>query len=226
MRVALYAISVIVCQQRRDLPDCYNGVVSDTNTEPRPGLRDITRDAVRARIAAVAVARFDADGFEHVTVEQVAAEAGISARSFHRYFPAKEDAVIGDPRRHRAALANAFRARPTDEPVWTALREAFAEMLDRGGDDPETGRRSVRVMTSTPSLRARNLEKHQAWAEVLTPLVVERIDGAGRELRARTIVQASLACFDVAITTWATEAEDDVVGLLRRAFDVLDVPRT
>ncbi|ROS74912.1 TetR family transcriptional regulator [Curtobacterium sp. PhB130] len=202
--------------------------MSDTSTEPRPGLRDITRDAVRARIAAVAIARFDADGFERVTVEQIAAEAGISARSFHRYFPAKEDAVIGDPARHRGALAEAFRARPSDEPVWTALREAFVQMVARGGEDSETGRRSVRVMTSAPSLRARNLEKHQAWADVLTPLVARRIDGTDDDLdlRARTIVQAALGCFDVAITTWATEADDDVVGILRRAFDVLDVRRS
>ena len=193
-------------------------------TAGRPGLRDITRDAVRARIAAVAIARFDADGFDRVTVEQVAAEAGISARSFHRYFPAKEDAVIGDPARHSDVLAAAFGDRAPDEPVWTALREAFATMLLRGdGGDPDTARRSVRVMTSTPSLRARNLEKHHAWAEVLTPLVAARLGGADVDLRARTVVQAALGCFDVSITMWATGDDGDVTGVLRRSFDVLDV---
>jgi len=196
--------------------------VSDT----RSGLRDITRDAVRARIAAVALERFDADGFENVTVEQVAAAVGISARSFHRYFPAKEDAVIGDPARHREALADAFRARAGTEPAWSALREAFAEMLERGStDDPETGRRSVRVMTSTASLRARNLEKHQAWADVLTPLVAEHLRGPGTDLRARVLVQAALGCFDVAITTWATGDDADAAGILRRAFDVIEPAR-
>lgn len=194
----------------------YDRPVSDVRT----GLRDITRDAVRARIAAVALERFDTDGFENVTVEQVAAEVGISARSFHRYFPAKEDAVIGDPARHRDALAEAFRSRSTTQPVWPALREAFAEMLERGStDDPETGRRSVRVMTSTASLRARNLEKHQAWADVLTPLVVEQLHGPDAELRARVLVQAALGCFDVAITTWATGDDPDAAAILRSAFD-------
>jgi AcrR family transcriptional regulator len=198
--------------------------MSETTAGTRPGLRDITRDAVRARIAAVAIARFDADGFDRVTVEQVAAEAGISARSFHRYFPAKEDAVIGDPARHSDVLAAAFRDRPTDEPVWSALREAFATMLLRGdGGDPVTARRSVRVMTSTPSLRARNLEKHHAWAEVLVPLVARRLGGTDVDLRARTVVQAALGCFDVSITAWATGDDGDVTGILRRSFDVLDV---
>jgi AcrR family transcriptional regulator len=193
-----------------------------TEAVAKPALRDIARDAVRARIAEVAIARFDADGFDQVTVEQIAAEVGISARSFHRYFPAKEDAVIGDPRRHREALATAFRSRRADEPVWTALREAFADLVsDSGGEDTETARRSIRVMTSTASLRARNLEKHHAWAEALTPLVAERLAGRDVDLRARTLVQAALGCFDVAIAAWAVGEEPDAVPTLRRTFDVI-----
>ncbi|MFL0360741.1 acyl-CoA-like ligand-binding transcription factor [Curtobacterium flaccumfaciens] len=193
-----------------------------TKSVAKPGLRDIARDAVRARVAEVAIARFDADGFDQVTVEQIAAEVGISARSFHRYFPAKEDTVIGDPGRHREALATAFRSRPADEPVWTALREAFADLVsDSGGEDTETARRSIRVMTSTASLRARNLEKHHAWAEVLTPLVTERLGGPDVDLRARTLVQAALGCFDVAIAAWAVGDEPDAVRTLRRTFDVI-----
>lgn len=199
----------------------YDAVVGETSA--RTGLRDITREAVRARIAAVAVARFDRDGFDAVTVEQIAAEVGISARSFHRYFPAKEDAVIGDPLRHRGALAEALRERPGDEPAWTALREAFVDMMVRADEDPESGRRSVRVMMSTPSLRARNLEKHLAWADVLTPILTERLragDPDGAELGAAVLVQAALGCFDVAIATWSV-TDEDAPALLRRTFDTL-----
>ena len=197
--------------------------MSVTDTSAAPGLRDITREAVRTRIAEVAIARFDAEGFENVTVEQIAAEVGISARSFHRYFPAKEDAVIGDVARHRDAVAAAFRDQPADVPVWTALRGAFAEMVRRGADDPETARRSVRVMTSTASLRARNLETHLSWAEALTPLVTERVGGTVRdpELHAHTLVQAALGCFDVAIATWSTGDDPDALAILLRTFDVL-----
>lgn len=195
--------------------------MSETTT--RGGLRDITREAVRARIAAVAVARFDEDGFDAVTVEQLAAEVGISARSFHRYFASKEDAVIGDPGRHRGALAAAFADRPADEAVWTSLREAFVDMMLRADEDPEPGRRSVRVMLSTPSLRARNLEKHLAWADTLTPLVAERLRSSGGsdpDLAAAALVQAALGCFDVAIGRWAT-TDQDAPSVLRQAFDVL-----
>lgn len=192
----------------------------------RTGVRDVAREAVRARVAAVAVGLFHDNGFDEVTVEQIAAEVGISARSFHRYFPAKEDTVVGDPKQHRDDLAAALEGRPSDEAEWTALREAFAEMLDRGArsSDTEVGRRAARLITSTPSLRARNLEKHQVWAEALVPLVERRLgSGAGSRFRAEALVQAALGCFDVAIGAWAAQdgPGEDPADLLRRAFDTV-----
>jgi len=105
--------------------------------------------------------------------------------------------------------------------VWESLREAFAGMMVRADEDVEYGRRSVRVMMSTPSLRARNLEKHLAWAEVLTPLVAARLAASDdAELRAAVLVQASLGCFDVAITRWSV-TDEPATALLRRTFDTL-----
>ncbi|WP_207226317.1 hypothetical protein [Microterricola gilva] len=68
-------------------------------------------------------------------------------------------------------------------------------------------------------MRARNLEKHLLWAQLLTPLVVERLDGPHRPLRAEALVQASLACFDLALASWAqSETAADPARLLRAAF--------
>lgn len=80
----------------------------------------------------------------------------------------------------------------------------------------------MRVLGSTPALRARNLEKHLLWAELLTPLVTARLEGDNRELRAETLVQASLACFDIAMNTWArTDSGQTPADYLRQAFDTL-----
>lgn len=50
---------------------------------------------MRAEIAAVAVRLFQEQGFEKTTVDQIAAEAGLSRTSFFRYFATKEDVVLG-----------------------------------------------------------------------------------------------------------------------------------
>ncbi|WP_345342412.1 TetR family transcriptional regulator [Rhodococcus olei] len=187
-----------------------------------PGLRGITREAVRTRIAEVAIDLFAEQGFDAVTVEQIAAEVGISARSFHRYFPAKEDAVIGDLAPWGEFVRDAFAARPADEPVWDSLRSTFEALLAQPSRDEQRSKRTMRVLTSTASLRARNLEKHLLWARLLTPLAQERLTGDLAALRAQTLVQAALVCFDIALTTWAEPDETtDAVELLRQSFATL-----
>ncbi|MFE7504233.1 TetR family transcriptional regulator [Promicromonospora sp. NPDC057488] len=200
---------------------------STTSSGPSSGqtLREISRDAVRARITEIALELFAERGFEQVTVEQIAAEAGMSARTFHRYFPAKEDVVIGDPARGGEFVRDVLAGRPQDEPVWDSLRIAFDTLVTqaphRGGDD-ERGKRAMRVLVSAASLRARSLEKHLLWARMLTPLVATRLPDDDTAFRAEIIVQSALACFDVALTVWAN-AEDSTTAseLLERSFATL-----
>ena len=134
--------------------------MGSSSTPATSGLRDITRDAVRTRISEVAVDLFAEHGFDSVTVEQIAAAVGISARSFHRYFPAKEDAVIGDLTRWGEFLRDVLASRPADEPVLVSLRISFESLLSQPNKDEQRSKRTMRVLTSTASLRARNLEKH------------------------------------------------------------------
>ncbi len=177
---------------------------------------------MRTRISQVAIDLFDEHGFEAVTVEQVAAAAGISARSFHRYFPAKEDAVIGDLAPWGEFVRDAFAARPVDEPVWASLQASFEALVEHPNRDEQRGKRTMRVLASTASLRARNLEKHLLWARMLTPVVQDRLAGDHQELRAQTLVQAALACFEVAMNAWAeSDRSPDATDLLRNSFATL-----
>lgn len=184
-------------------------------------MRAITRYAVRARISEVAIDLFASRGFDNVTVEQVAEAVGMSARSVHRYFLAKEDLVIGEPEAYGMFIRDALAARPADESVWTSLRLAYEALLAQGAHD-ERARASMRLLSSTPALRARNLEKHMMWAELLTPLVVSRLPGGG-EVAAETVVQASLVCFDIAMNAWAVSHDpaDTPEDLMRQNFTTL-----
>lgn len=167
---------------------------------PRRGLRQRTRDAVRAQIADVALVMFDEQGFDETTVDQIAAEVDISPRSFFRYFATKEDVVLGDPMVYgepvRERLAQALESLP----VWEALRSAFQTIVELTDSNPEWALRATRVMISTPSLRARNTEKHLAWMGILLPLVADALGGAEeeRQYRARAITLCAMTCLDVA----------------------------
>lgn len=196
------------------------------STAPRPQtLRQMTRDAVRARIADTAVDLFAEHGFDGVTVDQIAAAVGISTRSFNRYFPTKEDAVMGDAALWGELVRHAFVARSADEPAWVSLGAAYDHMLAVSEADEARQKKTMRVLLSTPTLRARNLEKHLAWARMLVPLVAERMSGDDADVRADAIVQASLACFDVALITWARPEETRPArAILAVALDAAFVP--
>lgn len=196
-----------------------------STTSSGPSLREISRDAVRARITEIALDLFAEHGFDQVTVDQIAAAAGMSGRTFHRYFPAKEDVVVGEPEQWGEFVRDAFEARPADEPVWDSLLasfEAFVDLLAQNGR-VQRGKFAMRVLVSTASLRARNHEKHQLWGRMLVPLVATRLaDDGDTALRAEIIVQAALACLDVAFTTWANVDDDTTISvLLERSFGML-----
>ncbi len=196
--------------------------MADTPTPRNPTLRQMTRDAVRARIADTAIDLFAEHGFDQVTVDQIASTVGISTRSFNRYFSTKEDAVMGDGLLWGGFVRDALAARPADEPVWSSLCAAYDSMLTTSDAQRDRQKLAMRVLNSAPTLRARNLEKHLAWAQMLTPIVASRLNGSDADVRAEAIVQASLACFDVALVTWARVDEDRSPStILRLVFDTL-----
>ncbi|PXX05833.1 TetR family transcriptional regulator [Mycolicibacterium moriokaense] len=97
-------------------------------------------------------------GLENVTREDIANRAGVSLRTFNNYFTGKYEAVaFRQVDRTRQSLA-AFRERPSDEPLWTAITEAMLQPLEaEGAADirPTPGELAVvRELLSARDLRA------------------------------------------------------------------------
>jgi AcrR family transcriptional regulator len=198
--------------------------MTNTGIESKAGLREMTRASVRDQIAGHALRLFDERGFDNTTIGDIAAALGISQRSFFRYFPAKEDVVVGDPKPFGALVVDAAGSRPADEPVWAVLRHAFSPVESAASTDPVLGLRTMRVMMSTASLRARNVEKHIAWAVMLEPVIVARLGGdeQSRAFRAQTLIHSALACLDVALAEWVRRGGATPIGeLLDDAFGAL-----
>ena len=76
-------------------------------------LRERTRRAVRKELQTVAIDLFLQQGFDATTVEQIAEAAGLSRRSFHRYFASKDDVLAAALEDSGATIAAGIAARPT-----------------------------------------------------------------------------------------------------------------
>jgi AcrR family transcriptional regulator len=188
------------------------------------GLRQRTRDAVRKQIAAAALVMFDEQGFDETTVDEIAAAVDISPRSFFRYFVTKEDVVLGDPMAYVEPVRERLVESLESMPVWDALRSGFEVGAAMSDANPEGALRATRVMIRTPTLRARNTEKHLIWMTVLVPLVADALTGPdeSKQFRARAITLSALTCLDVSSAEWVHRDGTVTFGqLLDEAFALL-----
>ncbi|MFE1358243.1 MULTISPECIES: TetR/AcrR family transcriptional regulator [Streptomyces] len=189
-----------------------------------PTLRERARSAARAEIAATAVRLFAEHGFEATTVDQIAAAVGISRRSFFHYFGSKEDVVLGDTDALGETVRAALEARPPEESAWTAIREAFKELRRRAGSEKEQ-LILAGIHGRAPSLRARHLEKHLRWQELLAPEIQRRLGlppSPDPDPRALAFVAAALACLDAAVDAWyRSGGTDDIERLFTDAVATL-----
>ncbi|MER5401301.1 TetR family transcriptional regulator [Streptomyces sp. NPDC059445] len=194
-----------------------------------PGLRMKTRQAVTEALADTALELFDTAGFDKVTVADIVAAAGISQRSFFRYFSNKEDVVFGDRIPTAEEVRDELRRHLGVSPAWDALRATFQAAAHQMDADSGRWKRATRVICHTPGLRARYLEKHLAWTEAVVPEIASRIDPdrPDAELKAQTMLNTALGCFDVAIMRWADSGTDQsLAALVDEVFGFVQIPHT
>ncbi|MDF2442767.1 MAG: hypothetical protein JWR01_970 [Subtercola sp.] len=195
-------------------------VCMPSQPDARLDLREVTRGILRAEVVRRAVVYLDEHGFDESTVDEIAAAVGISSRSFFRYFPTKEDVVLGDLVPMGRLIEAELLVRPAGEDPWTALRASLAPLASTADSDTPNVLRSSRVALSTPALRARNLQRHSGWADYLAPIVTDRLEGTSdAAIAAEALVQSALACLYVGTRAWVTgDAERPYAEMLDIAF--------
>ncbi|WP_392838870.1 TetR family transcriptional regulator [Streptomyces sp. LN500] len=185
-------------------------------------LRERTRAAMRAEVSEVAFRLFAEQGFDETTVEQIAAEAGLSRTTFFRYFGTKEEVVLGKFGEFGHEIAAALATRPADERPWDALRRAFDVVTHTDPAEPEQSLSLMRLLSDACALTTRQWEKTQGWQSMLVPEISRRLGDSGEPadaLRARALVASAIACLDAATDAWtAGDGTTPLSVLLDRAM--------
>lgn len=180
-------------------------------------IRERTRRLAQSELTSVAQDLFLAQGYEDTTVDQIAAAAGMSRRTFFRYFSSKDDLVIGKYDLFAERMTDALDARPADETVWESLRRVFDITLDYVEDDRYRARNDAMevIVRSTPQLTARYLEKMQRVQELLIGRVAVRLSGerlAPTDPRPAAVVGAAFACLQAARLAYLTSDRSEPFG--------------
>lgn len=95
-----------------------------------PGKRETQRVATRARLQQAALERFHEHGFDQTSVAQVAADAGVTERTFFRYFPSKEAVLFQDYESRLEWFGAALAVRPAGEALLDSVMVAVGSWPD------------------------------------------------------------------------------------------------
>ncbi|MGH2562111.1 MAG: TetR family transcriptional regulator [Thermomicrobiales bacterium] len=186
-------------------------------------LRERKKQQTKQALQEQALRLFLERGYEATTIEEIAEAAGVSPRTFFRYFSTKEEVLVKDPYDRR--FLDVFLARPTTEPIVESIRAAMRSALPPM-DSAETEAMLLRtkLMFQTPELSVQ-MWYHFAEAEAMLAAVIgQRLGGDGGRLIVQAAAAAAFAALRVAIQTWAmSDGKANLAALLDESLDGLAV---
>ena len=138
------------------------------------GLREQKKDATRRALHAAALQLVADRGLDGVTVDDIAAQADVSPRTFFNYFPTKDDAVVGLDPRHSGRLADAVRDRPREETPVQAVRAALLDQAREMAGDRQVWPLRLQVVEAHPVLAARLSAVFGEAERALTAVLAQR----------------------------------------------------
>jgi len=185
--------------------------------EPRPGKSARTRQALRE----AALRHFVAHGVDGASVPAIAAEVGVTERTFYRHFATKDEVLFGDLVTRLAWFNQALHERPADEDV---VRSVLAAL----GSAPIDPRLMVQIarlrsqLLSPDRIESTYRDRQGAVARELRVLLRER--GAD-ELTATVRAEAIAGAVFGALTVWTEGTDHELADLYRLTEQALALLR-
>lgn len=182
-------------------------------------LQERKQEFVRGELASAAWVLFARKGYEDTTVTEIAEAAGVSRRTFFRYYSSKEDVLTETSDDFAEAMLAAMEQRPASEPPLVAIRNAMIPVLEEQLANVERSRAIIRLLRESPTLRRAMLDRHARMEERLGVQLADRL---GTDLAADST--PTLAAFlaramiDTAFNVWYDHERDDVAALVDELF--------
>jgi mycofactocin system transcriptional regulator len=175
----------------------------------------------RRELELIALRLFTDRGFDNTTIEQIAAEAGVSKRTFFRYFSSKAS-VLWSEFDHEVEVIRAALAEVPDEvPMMEAIRRAVVAANHYGPRDVPELRLRMNLIGLVPALQFSAALHYDAWERAISEFAATRIGQPADSLYPLTVGRATLAACRAAYDRWSARADADLTFYLDAALTAL-----
>lgn len=196
--------------------------------------RELNKHATRSAIAEAAMALLRSKGPGNFTADEVAADAGVSRRTFFNYFPSPESALAVHIEDFLDKVLPYFHARPEDEPLAESMLQALTALAD-----PANLERTAELFQLAEENPQMNRFQLEAWTRAERKIVAaieERLPAGTDALYVAALVGSVFASARAALSEWLQRSGGDLgqdslaslrgllidaIGYLRNGFDTL-----
>ena len=188
---------------------------------PAESVRERKRRETRRRIAEVGQRLFLAKGYDGTTLDEIAAAAGISRRSFFSYFKSKDDVMVFWMETGSASLIADLLKTSPDVPPLDAVRDLMVKHIASNTTEQMTA--IDNLMLSSESLLARKQAYYAEQERMLFSALCEVWRQPERRGALRMVAMVSIGAMKIALQAWReqTGKRKPAAQFLRDAFDSL-----
>ncbi len=160
----------------------------------------------RTRLQEAALALYGEQGFDQTTVAEIAERAGLTKRTFFRYFADKREVLFWGAERFEELFVTAVDAAPAGAPALSMITMALDAVAGRFQDQRELAARRYRIITTSPELRERQLIKLASLAAaVAKALRAHGIDDTAAVLAA----DVGISVFRAGFERWVDQTDGE-----------------
>ncbi|MCW2527114.1 MAG: TetR family transcriptional regulator [Pseudonocardiales bacterium] len=172
----------------------------------------------RDQLEHVGLRLFTELGFDATTVDRVAEEAGISRRTFFRYFDSKNDLPWGDFDRRLDWFRQRLQTAPAAQGLADAISDAVIEFNSVPAGEERWHRQRMTLLLRVPVLQAHGTLRYREWRRVVAEFVAKRTGADAEDLLPRAAGHLALGAAVAAYEQWLTDEQLELPELLRRSF--------
>jgi AcrR family transcriptional regulator len=177
--------------------------VAATKTLTRaPSLRDKHKNQTRRALRDAALKLFASQGYDATTTEEIAEKAGVSTRTFFRYFPTKEHVLYHGEHDWVQAFIDIYPTQPDSLDDLDAMRVTLESLASRLARSRRSMLLYQRAVDSSPTLRGHEQDHQLQDTEILARAIAERRGRSEPDQASTLLAAVTLLVYRRALDSW------------------------